>query len=866
LPDVPAGVEATVPNWYSVTMPAFPSGSQAASDYAVEPLVTDRLFVTNGSVVMRSTDSGCHWSQAYALPAGGAGMTSATARILEIEVSAPGHIYLPIQQTAPTPQPHVVVSTDGGATWTLADGPLLGSVVGQIRDLSASLGNGSAAAVLVDVQAAEPGAVSIEAGQVLFATDTAGRVWEPRDFNDSGSQVTAPGASVRLTGGERHEYIAMNPVRPNEIWLYGRGGVYLSPGAMSSPTAVAVGPTDLLDISLDGQGILAYNRQESSADISFDAGQTFADFDSGLPVDSLDVAGGGLRVVSAVGARGLVFFQENLPGVPPRIFNVSPADGRGIYDVHVGTIGGGRLPTLFGRTAETIEVNNLLEIDEPLPLGKLADLTPPAPNVDDNRLQPAREEIRIPKGETRIVEYTLKAPEDTTPLDVYFMIDISASMDGAINGVRSAMQEIVDRLDALDIDVEFGVGSFRAYDDPPAYEQDRDIGPVDAELESELNGLRSSGGGLETQMAALLQSVTGTGDYNIEPGLNMNFRPGSLRVAIEVTDEEISQGGRHPSYETVIDALLKYDVKQVGLAIQDPPLLGDHDYDNPGFGPALGLQRVATGSKAVAPLEGVDCDGDGDVELDPGDPIVCMIAPSRADEAGLMADAIVSVLSAIQDVQDLTVRVSPAASQTAESEIVESVVPQAFLGVDLKLGTLKQFDVKVACPNVRTTTTYPLDVVVDRSRGGQLADAWLEVTCVAPRRPEPEPVLLLAPFVPVAAIPPPPPRPPDPVPEPNPNPNPNPQQNPQAQAGFAAQEQRQPQLAVAHQAPPVEDAAAEGVRIDEFRMTAHDEQSRIPPVGFIFGAGAVTSIYAYAALARGKPRLARARNGRARRR
>ena len=862
LRQLPPEVVERLPHWYSIKVPAFPTGSQAITDYAVEPLVTERLYVTNGSVVMRSSDSGCHWSQAYALPAGGQGMNASNSRIQEIEVGAPGYVYLPIQQNSP-PQPHVVVSRDAGASWASADGPILGSIVGRLRDLDASLGNGASAAMLVDVQAAEPGAVSIEGGQLLLATETAGEVWEPRQFNDTGVSVTGP-VTASVGGADPHQYLSMNPVRPNEVWLYGDAGVYLATGNTITP--VNVGPTTVLDISLDGITVIAYNQSASSGDISFDGGQSFDSIESGFPVDSVDVAYGG-PALSAVGGLGKVFYQVNFPDQKPQLFDVSPIDGRAVYDVLVGMTGGGEAPTIFGRTAATIEVNYQPTVkEEPIDVQKVTGgLVAPPGNSGDDYLEPDTKEIRMRPGEVRTVPYTLNVPADTTPLDVYFMIDISSSMDGTINGVRSAMQEIVDRLAGdANIDVHFGVGSFRAYDDPPAYARDRDIGPPDADLASKLNGLRSSGGGLETQMAALLQSVTGTGDYNIPEGLNMHFRPGSLRVAIEVTDEEISQGGRHPSFDKVSEALVEHGVRMVGLAIQEPPLLGDHDYDNPGFGPALGLQAVARGSKAIAPADGVDCDGDDDIEIPAGEPIVCLIAPSRSSEAGLMADAIVSVLSAIRDVQNLAVDVSPRFSVGTDSEIVESVSPEAFLGVDMKQPTYQEFSVTVRCPNVRMKTTHPLTVAVNR-RGGVLADASLNVSCVPRRDPEPDPVLFVAPFVPVAAVPPPPPRPPDPVPEPNPNPNPNPQQNPQAQAGFAAQDQRQPQLAVAHQAPPAEEAAAEGVRIDEFNMTAHDE-SRIPPVGFIFAAGAVTSIYAYAALARGKPRLAHARNRRARRR
>lgn len=859
----PEAAEA-LPHWYTVKDPTFPVGPQIVTDYAVEPLVTERMYVTNGTVVMRSSDSGCHWSQAYALPAGGQGMTAANSRILEIEVAAPGNVYLPVQQNTPSSQPHVVVSRDGGVSWASADGPLLASITGRLLDFDASLGNGAAAVMLVDVQAAEPGAVSIQSGQIVLATDSAGAAWEPRHFNEAGIGVSTPVGGVTVVGGEPHQYIAMNPVRPNEVWLYGPGGLYLSAGP-TGPTAANVGPTSLLDISLDGDTVIAYGPDPAEANISFDGGQTFDDFNSLLPVDSVDMAYGA-PALSAVGAQGGVFFQQIGPGQKrPVLRDVSPVDGRAVRDITIGMTGGGELPTIFARSPGAIEVLYQPELPEAvLEVTKLKDLVPREYVPSANYLEPHSKEIWMRPGDTRTVDYLLNVPPESTPLDVYFMIDISSSMDNAINGVRSAMQDIVDRLYNLDINVHFGVGSFRAYDDPPAYERNRDIGPVDGELTDALNGLRSAGGGTETQMAALLQSVTGAGDYNIPEGLNMHFRTRSLRVAIEVTDEPISQGGQHPSYDTVIAGLLEHDVKMVGLAVQDPGLLGDHNYENPGGGPASGLQRVATGSGAVAPADGVDCDGDQSPEIQPGGPIVCMIAPSRSSEAGLMADAIVSVLRAIQDIQDLEVRVSPSGVTTTDSPLVESIAPQGFLGVDMKQPVVQTFSVTVRCPRVTTKNRYPLDVSVGGDRGA-LARASLQVTCV-PRPVEPEPILPLPLFVPVAVVPPPPPRPPDPIPEPNPNPNPNPQQNPQAQAGFAAQEQRQPQLAVAHQVPPVEDAAAEGVRIDDFRMTAHDEQSRIPPVGFIFTAGGITALYAYAALVRGNPRLAHARNRRARRR
>jgi hypothetical protein len=155
---------------------------------------------------------------------------------------------------------------------------------------------------------------------------------------------------------------------------------------------------------------------------------------------------------------------------------------------------------------------------------------------------------------------------------------------------------------------------------------------------------------------------------------------------------------------------------------------------------------------------------------------------------------------------------------------------------------------------------FPVVVNVARP-GGSIASADLDVNCVPIVKKE-EVLTIFAAFVPVAAVPPPPPRPPDPIPEPNPNPQPNPQSNPQA--GFAAQEQQQPQVALAGQEGAVApDVAEEGAASEDFFMSDNSE-SRIPPVGFIFTTGAITAVGGYVLVTRGRTRTAHARNRRGR--
>jgi hypothetical protein len=315
-------------------------------------------------------------------------------------------------------------------------------------------------------------------------------------------------------------------------------------------------------------------------------------------------------------------------------------------------------------------------------------------------LLPKHEVVKLKEGQSRRIRYHVSVPAGITPVDVYFLIDVSSSMQDAINGTRVAMQSIVEELASAGLDVRFGVGSFRSFTDPPVYDRGRDIGPADANLARALNELRAQGGGAETQMEALLESVDGTDNVATSEDLRMHFRPGSLRIAILTTDEEISQGAPHPTYDTVAEALLRNHVKQVGIAVQDPPLLRDYDYNNPGPGPAEGLQVVARKSGTVAPAAGVDCDGDGTLDLYDGDPVVCMLPPANVGDAHLMSSTIVNVVNAVDDIQNLNVTVAPATETPGGPDLVQSVDPAVFPNVDLKLPNERDFAVTVRCPSL----------------------------------------------------------------------------------------------------------------------------------------------------------------------
>lgn len=838
--------------WHSIKGPGFPAGPQVIASYAVEPLRPTHLYVTNGVSVMRTADTGCTWHEAYTLPAAGtagANVSAADSEILEIEVSAPGVLYLPIQQTtAAGPRPRILVSTDSGVSWRSAEGGILSGAIGRLEDFDAPQSDPGKAYALVDLENSDLPGVAIDTSQALLETNDSGGTWSVRTvFQGGETSVSTPVVGVTIGGAAEFRQITADPLRSEDVWLYGEGET-LHIGE-AGPIPVPLINIGVLDIAFDGSMVLAYEQNVPIGHISDDGGQTFTSFPTGVAISSAAAIS---APVAAAEGSGRSFLHFGLPGTTTvQLADITPLNGRRLSSIRVGVAqDGGDVPELrvFGHTNDTIEVRAGFPDEPPETVEEIiGELESRKSNRAPGVLVPENERVTLRPGKSKTIDYGLTVPAASTPLDVYFMIDVSGSMGGTINGVRSAMQEIVDRLADLGADVNFGVGAFRAYNDPPAYARLRDIGPVNDDLRRALNSLNASGGGSETQMSALYQSVTGEGEAGIPPDLNMNFRPGSLRVSILATDEVISQGGAHKPYPTVVEALKKANVKSVGLAIQESPLIGGPDYDNPGE-PAGVLQLVATGSGAVAPVGGVDCDGEPGSEIPEGGPIVCIIPPGRSSEADLMADAIVNVLNAVQDIQDVGASVVPAEG-SARGEIADAVTPEVFPARDLKQEQDLGFQVTVRCPRVDEKTTYPMDVRVGTD-SLDLGDASLIVICDPKTKKEPPPPPV-APFVPLLALPFPPVRPPEPIPEPNPNPQPNPQGNPQAQSGLVQQEQKQPQLATVHQEAQMPQPESEEAGGEQFLMTQHKQSQGLQPgVVFVTGAVLMTLAYGFATMAR----------------
>ncbi|MGH2730015.1 MAG: VWA domain-containing protein, partial [Actinomycetota bacterium] len=571
--------------------------------------------------------------------------------------------------------------------------------------------------------------------------------------------------------------------------------------------------------------------------------------------------------------RGVYVVFEALPP-PNNMWNISPPRGQ-VFDVQAA------VPlqlsttetyyTVYARTDSSIErfTQKLVLPGDPDELLTLGGLVTEPIDIPPPHLNPPHKRIVLERGEFDTIDYDLVIPNSPDPLDVYFLVDISGSMQDAINGIRAALQDIYDQLNDSKINVYFGVGEYRSYTDDPAYHRILPVSQPGPDVAQALNSLDAEGGGEETQTEALYQAATGEGrDFfeavpvglpvkRIEAGQEAGFRPDALKVILMVTDEEFSQGGDHRPYDETIAALSSRDIFQLGLAIQEGPRGAEGT-------PRFGLNKVAAGTDARAPAGGVDCDGNGSVDIAADDPLVCVIDPERAEEASLMAPAIVNLLLAVDD--PATVEIEPVSLRSNDAEEVVKSISPPIPGVNFKKPNRLDFDVTYRCPRLGKDKTFEVklqavhDGLAFETESGDPLTTTTRVVCRAPI-PEPEPkdpvaepplAIVLPPIAP------PPPRPPDIVT----NPNPQPQGQAQANAALAAEKEQQPQLALAHQGKADEVAAAAKAE-EKYAMSSYRDRSKdrgVPPEAVLMiGAASMCMMFGCATLAQQRARTQQVR-------
>jgi hypothetical protein len=837
-------------NWTSVPGPRFPSGAEGIGAYAVSPRSPRALFATNGSVVMRSGDGGCSWIKSYQLTAGPSldAPLAGTARIESIHVPIIGRTVLLMvsERVGPAVRPHVVVSDDGGRTWSRGDA---GLPPAGAPERVAGPADGKIAYLRIDVAGAL---------DAVYATTDGGHSWEPRGRLPSEASGGNPDLDV-------------DPVAPDRLWASGGGGLFRSTDGGRSFAAVEEfsetrsGPVDVFHFPGLPARIVAFRPAFGDLLRSDDGGRTWlrhaapgapSSVAHGIAADSL-IAGTGGRIHAFVPSAASWVDLNALAGTT---------------DVAAALTA---VPVFFARTSRTIEVyRGPIGRDLRIPAGTVVlpdvDLPdiPPPPNPPPATLSPRERTIRIAAGGLRTVSYRLSLPRIRTPLDVYLLTDSSSSFKPFIEGLRRGAARIVAALVDERIDLRIGLAEYRDYPDretEPAseeepnfvYRQTQDLTSDSGALERALESIRAAGGGFYNAMlGALFQTATGAGqevfppgpENDVPPGLQADYRREALKVVILVADDRfIEEQDAYerdlikpniPSFDEVAAALDSKGIHQVGLSLS---------YDATPY-----LRRMASATEAFAPERGVDCDGDGEPDVAVRGPLVCEVDRRSLARGDAIVPAIVNL------VQGVRTRAAVHFQADADRDVVARVDPRGYESVVLQSSNVLTFDVTYRCPRFLAGEVAEVNVRATGTDVTELAHARVVCGTVGdeddPRPPSAlERALQALPLVPAA--------PTSPIPEPASQAQGQGQAQSQAQAqgqaAVAAQEQEQPQVASAYAyRAALEESAREEYALSRLRR---DPQPPLLPLT----AGAVLMAVAYGLAVTGR-RLGDARVGRRR--
>lgn len=258
-----------------------------------------------------------------------------------------------------------------------------------------------------------------------------------------------------------------------------------------------------------------------------------------------------------------------------------------------------------------------------------------------------------------------------TPVDVFFVVDLSGSFFDDLPVFKGAAPTIINDLVAAGNDLKVGLGSFEDYPISPfgdaasgdvAYRRNIDLTADTGAVLTVINGLftRFGADGPQSQLPALFQAATGAGQdlsgvgfpgASIPPGLQAHFRTGAVKLFLLWTDAPFHRPGDPgsipypgPSFDATVAAILAADPpKVIGVASgADPATKAD-------------MEAMAAATNALAPAGGVDCDGDGVIDVPEGAPLVCTTAITGAGVGAAME----AVIQAAVKPTTVTIQVKP---------------------------------------------------------------------------------------------------------------------------------------------------------------------------------------------------------------
>jgi hypothetical protein len=738
------------------------SQNDAVTGYTVERSASQNVAATNGSTVQLSRSHGCGWTTAFdlsATPTASQAFAGANSSVLSLGLLGSRVLIAVREGSGSASRPHVLVSATGGSgTFTSGDSglppqgaPGLLRTAGDGRTAYLTIsptasggGNGGATGILP-----LPGAGGVTPAAptgLLYKTTDGGTSWTLQT-----SATDLPGGGTGLD--------ALDIDTGNSDVLYGLvngqvvtsrdgGGSFRTPVSGTYTAITAMGPNMVAAFTSSGKAVL-----------SNDGGQRFATFDvpSGI-TSAASRAGDSSIVVESSGT-----LRQLTPGFAAVAIPAAGPATRGSLLGDRGT----------QASFHALSGHALLRFVDPLPRGAaipptaVGDLSvpPPVPGT----ISPGTRTVSLPIGSSQLEDFTLNLPKNPTPLDLFFLVDVSSSMDEYIADVKANIGRIVGSLTAARVDLKVGVGilgtgpAVGEADYPPAYlyppvcgtqgctpdprnpyvkpslyKRIRAIGDTGPKLtqavdqlkletvpnnyganppqnhEGQLIALKNVAKGLGTQTQS--QRSSGLGAYSVAPHQDAGFRgnPNVRRIVILATNEKFDNpdGTDANTSGTGINANLNFAptlkmlnderIQVVGLTVGQN--LAEPD-----------LETISRGTRSLAPAGGVDCGGDPDVMLRPGQPLVC----GNADQ---FSGAIIRVLSSFVDRQNVQV-VAP-----NHTPVLGSLNGSRLLGLNVKQPNSVGFSVTVSCVDVKPGTyRQNVNAVLRQTIVGS---AQLNVSCV----------------------------------------------------------------------------------------------------------------------------------------
>jgi len=366
-------------------------------------------------------------------------------------------------------------------------------------------------------------------------------------------------------------------------------------------------------VDTDGDSLPDYRDEDSDDDTIADLHESIVDTDGDETLDrhDLDSDGDGWTDAEEAGDDDLITVPVDTDGDTIPDFRDTDSDGDGLSDRREREVGTAR----DNADTDGDGVSDLVELAA-CPEGDMScamDATDPTSSPRERGDFVFAEPYMMPPMPPRD---TLVFATDLQFADVYFLVDTTGSMGGAIANVRASLSTpstgIIDQVRAEIADVQFGVGGFDDYPVSPygsaasgdrAYYHLQDLTASTADAQTAVDSLTTHFGsdGAESGVAAMHAVATGMGlpgtsgwtedratSSSFSPCAMGNFgwpcfRPGAVPIIVLISDIyqhngppgidenpylDATIGGHAPTYAETLAALMAARVRVIGVSVR----------------------------------------------------------------------------------------------------------------------------------------------------------------------------------------------------------------------------------------------------------------------------------------------------------